>query len=213
MGTLIDLTGKKFGRLTVIKRARNNSFRDVLWLCSCSCGNETIVRGVELRKGDTRSCGCLHKDVVTIHGFYKHPLYDCWKGLMRRCYKETDRCYKDYGKRGISVCDEWHDISTFIIDVESLLGSRPKGYTIDRINNDGNYEHNNVRWATMSEQNINRRVPKNNTSTHRGIHFNRSTKKWQANIKHKGKRFYLGEFKDFTEAVKARKKAEEELWR
>jgi hypothetical protein len=92
-----------------------------------------------------------------VHGLSKHPLYDSWWQMMNRCYNEKAKSYKNYGGRGITVCPEWHDVRNYVAWIEANLGSRPEGLTLDRVNNDGNYEPGNMRWATYSEQNLNRR--------------------------------------------------------
>lgn len=153
----------------------------------------------------------MQKDTATTHGLTNHPLYSIWKGVMHRCYHKTHTSYRYYGKRGIKVCDEWHDPPTFIRDIERILGSRPEGLSLDRINNDGNYEPTNVRWSTYSEQGFNRGLSKNNTSTCAGVSWNKKANKWKAQMVYNGKNLFFGYFEDFNEAVDARMGAEKEL--
>lgn len=114
-GKLIDLTGQKFGRLTVLERVDRNKHGKVRWLCKCACGNVAVVLGESLRNGRTKSCGCLKQESkTTIHGGYKTRLYHVWRDMKRRCYNPKDKRYNDYGGRGITVCAEWlHDFAAF----------------------------------------------------------------------------------------------------
>lgn len=161
MNRKINATGMIFGRLTVIRRIESQPRR---WECQCSCGNSTIVRWGDLQQGRTVSCGCFHRERVsalfTKHGFsgggrtIAHPLYGTWKTMWTRCTNPNRVQWRDYGGRGITVCDRWHDFTAFLDD----MGPRPtSAHTLDRINNDGNYEPGNVRWATRKEQGRNAR--------------------------------------------------------
>lgn len=169
MGALKDLTGQKFGRLTVIERADSTKHGAARWLCKCDCGNDTVVIGDELRKGATRSCGCLAKETTSsrmkgctpynkTHGKTGTLIYKEWSEMKRRCNNKNDKSYHNYGGRGISVCDIWQNsFEAFYDNVSKLPHFGEQGYSLDRINNDGNYEPNNVRWATAKEQANNRR--------------------------------------------------------
>lgn len=112
-------------------------------------------------RGKSESCGCLRAEkllaAVTHHGLRHHPLYQRWKGMMQRCYNPKLTQFKDWGGRGITVCERWHDVALFIEDIERDLGPCPPGMTLDRRDNDGNYEPGNVRWATRLQQTHNRR--------------------------------------------------------
>ena len=175
MPSLIDLTGQVFGRLTVVGRAGSDKHGKPVWLCRCTCGVETTVKGLGLRRGGSRSCGCLQRDKArawltsgvaqTTHGFCVHPEYGIWKAMIERCTQPKHRAWSDYGGRGISVCARWQGpdgFPNFLADV----GPRPPGvglggralYSIDRRDNDGNYEPSNCRWATSTEQRRNRRA-------------------------------------------------------
>lgn len=157
----IDLTGQVFTKLTVIERAesQNNHAR---WVCACECGNIVIVKGIHLKSGHTKSCGCskieLHTKRLTKHGHSGTSLYNVWCSMKERCFNEHAERYKDYGGRGITVCEEWRNsFEAFYADVSKLPHFSEQGYSLDRINNNGNYEPNNVRWATIKEQANNKR--------------------------------------------------------
>lgn len=157
MGKFIDLTGQKFNRLTVVSRAESNG-KKVLWNCKCDCGSEAIVISGHLKNGNTKSCGCLNidkiKERLTTHGMKWSPEYKSWEAMMQRCNNEKRKDSKDYLGRGISVCDEWRSFEKFYAD----MGHRPEGTSLDRIDNDGNYEPGNCRWATSIEQGRNQRT-------------------------------------------------------
>jgi len=161
MGKFIDLTGQKFGRLEVKEFAgiRKNNY---YWTCLCDCGNFTEVASGNFKRDNTKSCGCLHKEVVSEmlithgHSRRKHMsrTYNIWCGMLQRCNNPNSKRYKDYGGRGITVCHRWlESFENFYADV----GDIPDGTTFDRKNNDGNYEPGNWRFATWKEQNNNRR--------------------------------------------------------
>lgn len=143
---LIDLTGQRFGQLVVMEYAGRNERRESLWRCQCDCGNESVVRGDVLRRGTTESCGC-GKGLK--HGYHKKRWYSSYKAMMERCYLPSNENFKRYGGKGITVCDEWHDINKFAEWVETS-GYVP-GLTIDRIDPLGNYEPSNCQWLTRSE--------------------------------------------------------------
>lgn len=159
MPPLIDLTGKKFGRLTVIGRAptvRNRTY----WLCECDCGKRISVDGGNLRGGHTESCGCLQKERAsqanTTHGMRGTRLYRIWNCMRNRCYRKSYHAYKHYGGRGIRVCPEWNSFEPFR-DWAMSYGYKDD-LSIDRIDVNGNYSPENCRWVTMAYQNQNKRA-------------------------------------------------------
>ena len=172
MSKFIDRTGQKFGRLTLIERVENNKFNQVQWKCRCDCGKEVIVKAYSLTTGQTKRCGCLKKeqDFINIikvkHRKCNTRLYNIWRDMKWRCNSPKSKRHKFYYDKGIKVCQEWQEDFMNFYDWAMANGYKDN-LTLDRINDDGNYETKNCRWATITEQN-------NNQSNNIRIKYNES---------------------------------------
>jgi len=155
----LNLIGKIFGKLLVVGYSGKNKYSQSIWLCKCECGNSKMILGNNLMKGDTKSCGCLHKESITTHGFYGTRTYNIWKNMLARCFYEKNIGYKNYGGRGIKVCNRWLKFENFLED----MGKCPGNKTLDRINNNLGYFKKNCRWISHEENNRNKNNNRNYT--------------------------------------------------
>lgn len=161
---VVDLTGQKFGMLTVICRAQDyvqeNGRHRVMWLCECECGNTKVIKGDSLKSGAIRSCGCLAKALLSerqrTHGMSKTHLYGVWCAMKSRCSNPNATYFCHYGGRGIQVCREWEQDFQAFSDWAFANGYR-EGVSIDRIDNDKGYSPDNCKWVSVKEQSENRR--------------------------------------------------------
>lgn len=218
MSRIIDLTGEVFGRLTVVSRSINDIRGEAVWECVCECGDRAEIRSSSLRKGLTKSCGCLSKELgserASTHGHSKEgkvsPTYQSYSSMKKRCCDPLQSSYENYGAKGIDVCQSWLDsFENFLLD----MGERPEGMSLDRIDGDRGYSKDNCRWADLSLQAYNQKQASNNTSGRTGVYFREDrTKQWQASIGVKGKLISLGSFIDYEEACNAREQAELEYY-
>lgn len=160
MGSFIDITGNKYGRLTVLYRNGRNSCGKIVWHCKCECGNETDVITSVLKSGQSKSCGCYSLECsrkrMTKHGMSETRVYKIWKDMIQRCTNKNNKNYEDYGGRGIKVCDEWLDFLNFY--EWATINGYEDGLTLDRINTDNSYCPENCRWVDMFVQANNKRT-------------------------------------------------------
>jgi hypothetical protein len=166
MPEIIVKSGEKYNRLTIVKEVERMVLKcgqkPRKFLCLCECGNTKEVLLSKLRKGDIKSCGCYRKEISTKHGYKHTSIYNIWVMMKQRCLNTKNKDYPNWGGRGITVCDRWlESFNNFLED----MGQKPENNSLDRINNDGNYEPSNCRWATSIQQQNNRRTSKKNKIT------------------------------------------------
>lgn len=204
MPKLIDHTGKRFGKLVVLKQAGRNELKKVLWKCQCDCGNQTVVVSGSLVTGNTTSCGCVVPNFK--HGGWNKSSYNTWRAMVRRCTNPKDKDYPKYGGCGISICQEWMDYVKFVADMGEPIGDQ----TLDRIDTYGNYTKDNCRWASVTVQNRNVRIRKTSKSGYVGVHLRDG--KWYGEVTVKKKKYYSKACNTVEEAAAARKELERIHW-
>ena len=185
---------------------KGKTMRKALFVCSCGKEFETSICYV--RCGDTKSCGCKNilsiKERFSTHGMTNSKYYKLWTHIKARCLNENCEQYKDYGGRGIKICKEWvNNFEAFYNYISKLDDFGVSMLTLDRINNDGNYKPENLRWTTMTVQCNNQRIRKDNTSGVRGVSFNNIERKWKVRKSKNGNRICIGTFKLLDDAIKA----------
>lgn len=195
-----NLTGKRFGRLVVTSQAEKHRDKNgdarVMWHCVCDCGSTSIIIGGSLVSGNTTSCGCFIREKRTTHRLTGSSIYRTYNAMLQRCCNPNNESYKNYGWRGITVCERW--IQSFENFYEDM-GESPEGKSLDRINNEKGYSKENCRWATITEQALNRR-PQGKTSKLRGVSFDKKLEKFLARVKINGRTKYIGCLKTEYEA-------------
>jgi hypothetical protein len=201
-------SGDVIGECVFIEDVNNSYPRKAKFKC-LRCGRLFTTQINSVKNFNTRSCGCLQKHmnglVHSSHGYGNHPLYKKWYNIKSRCYNERDIGFLNYGGRGIRMSEEWvEDPGAFIRYIEGLPNAMMDGHTIDRINNDGNYERGNLRWVTMHVQNVNRGLNSRNTTGFTGV--SRARSMFRSTIMVNGNRIRLGHFNSAAEAVEARNK-------
>ena len=204
MGKFIDRVGRRFGKLVVVARTGSNVHKKVMWLCACDCGKETTVVSGSLVTGNTTSCGCIVPNFK--HGGWGKPSYNTWRAMMRRCYNPVDKDYKRYGGKGVTVYAPWHDYAAFVAAVGEPSGTE----TFDRIDTTGNYEPNNVRWASPTLQARNQRISNLSKTGFTGVLFHHGC--YYAAITVQKKKFYSKVCRTVEEAAIARKELEMLHW-
>lgn len=156
MRAKIDIIGKTFGELLVLEEAKErNSHGDIYYKCKCNCGKEKIIRGSHMRTGKSLSCGCSSTRTSVKHNMTRTSEYTTWRSIKTRCHNKNDKDYKNYGGRGIKVCDRW--LASFENFFEDMDYKPSKSHSIERINNDGDYEPSNCIWADRKTQDKNKR--------------------------------------------------------
>jgi len=206
-----DIAGQKFGRLTVVSPAGKNRFKAPVWNCVCDCGTPRIVSVYALLNAQTFACGG-HKAEEARNRFTRHgqaknsghsKTYVCWKAMIQRCTNPKRKGYHNYGGRGIRVCPEWiSSFDQFFLD----MGPVPPGRSLDRKNVNGNYEKSNCRWATPSEQGLNKRILNDNRAGATGVELV-GKNCCSARLCFNGKRTYLGCWPRTPEGIQAASEA------
>lgn len=194
-----DLIGKTFNKLTIENIFYKNKLRYAH--CRCECGKEKDILLYAVIQGKTKSCGCIRIYTKKVNKTKPHPLYSILWDMKKRCYNKNSKSYPNYGGRGIRICDEWNkDSKKFVEDCISL--GWKKELTIDRINVNGNYEPNNIRFVSRHIQSVNQRIKKTNKSGYKGIFLRKN--RWLAKITVNKKQIHIGYFDTKKEALDAR---------
>lgn len=198
MGTKINLTGKRFGKLVALEYFGNGH-----WMTQCDCGTKKAVKTSHLISGNTKSCGCLKTGRKVVHGKSHTKIHKIWTSILTRCHNPNSTRYSYFGGMGITVCERWcNSFENFLDD----MGEPPKGLVLGRIDKNKEYSPENCRWETPQEASLNRIRDKRNKSGYRGISLNKKTNKWSAQIAYNKKVIFHKTFRTLKEAVLARNK-------
>ena len=196
MAAILNIANERFGKLLVVSHTEERSGNSVIWKCLCDCGQEAFIASNNLRRGLTKSCGCI----VQTHGMSYTRTYSIWNAMLNRV-----RDHVHYSERGISCSDEWRTFENFFKD----MGECPEGLSLDRIDVNGNYCKENCRWADGAMQQFNKRRLSRNVSGRTGVGYVKKTGKWQAWIDKDGVNYWLGgNHLTFEDAVHAREQGE-----
>lgn len=212
MSRIQNITGETFNRLTAKEYMYTEKGKSSTWMCQCTCGKEISVELSSLRNGNTQSCGCLRlertREKNTSHNKSHTSEYYAWDNMKRRCQNKNNPEYKNYGARGIEVCESWSSsFENFLED----MGEKPrKNLSLDRIDNDKGYYKENCRWADMSTQAINQRNPNNESTGIRNISYSKRDNLYCVEITRKGER-YRRSFKVLQDAVNWKTKTLKEI--
>ena len=204
-----DMTPKLIGETWRKYPTETSTQKSTYGLFQCQyCGKEFECQTSHIKNGSTKSCGCYInierlREAQTTHGMSQNKFYLTWYGMLQRCTNTMRQDYKDYGARGITVCEEWLDVANFVAWCE-LTNPNIEGYSLDRIDNNKGYSPENCRWTDATTQNINQRIKKSNTSGFVGVMYIKNKDKWIVSLSYLGKRVYIGSFPTIEEAVQAR---------
>lgn len=205
-----NMLGKKFTRLLVVEKGKTEKTKNgtnIWYTCVCDCGTKKEISGRVLRSEAIKSCGCLNLENHIKHGLSNTPEWKRWRGMRRRCYDMKNKNYKNYGAKGIVVCEEWlgeEGFINFYNHLKETIGLCPgPRYTLDRIDGTKNYVPGNIRWATSTEQNLNKLKTKG-SSKYRGVYWDKKSNKWRATFQYaNGKSIYCGLFEKEKDASEA----------
>lgn len=215
MGSRSNLEGMRFGRLVAVSVAGTGKHGSALWNCRCDCGAYAVKTAMHLVRGCTKSCGCLRDELAGTHslthghksGHAPSRTYVTWVSMISRCHGPNKDSYRYYGAAGIEVCDRWRKSFT---DFLEDMGPRPDGMTIDRINGEENYRKENCRWATPSQQSVNKRQRQGTKSGVKNVVWRKN--RWLVVVKHNRRSDYFGSYEDLELAALVASEARRKIY-